>query len=100
MTCQTETIGRRPAGASADGEWVKNVVLGCLQDVGITPLHKPASTNINLPVSQGWRAACLGLCDGGQFHREDEYLLLESLPAGWAILQALHRRLFDEPANR
>jgi acetylornithine deacetylase/succinyl-diaminopimelate desuccinylase-like protein len=88
-----ESIGERPAAESVQAERIEPLVRRLLEGIGEIPGHQALSTNINLPLSKGWPAICLGLCQCGQFHRDDEYLDLDSLSRGWKLLDRLSQSL-------
>jgi tripeptide aminopeptidase len=54
--------------------------------VGAHVSFQQSSTDANIPLSQGIPAVCLGLTDGGNAHRHDEFILPANLGRG---LQAL-----------
>jgi len=40
-------------------------------------------------LSAAWPAIRLGLCRGGNFHREDEFVEIDSMSLGWSFLVKL-----------
>ena len=88
-----ETVGLRPAADAVDDGTLLNTVQRVWQrhDVPVAP--SVASTNINVPLTRGWRAVCVGIVDGGNGHRTDEYIETASLQTGWAMLNDLATEL-------
>lgn len=84
-----ELLGERPAGEQADRARLAPILETALGEWADPSHEGPMSTNINVPLAHGWNAACLGLCSGKHSHREDEYLLLDSLPQGWQSLDRI-----------
>jgi len=84
-----EIIGLRPAAAAVDDGTLLEIVRRVWQGHGVAVTGSVASTNINVPLTRGWRAVCVGLIAGGNGHRADEYIETASLPAGWALLTDL-----------
>lgn len=81
-----EITGERPAGSSVMPERVEPVITSLLNDIGEPSESVPRSTNINVPLHEGWPSVCIGICRGGRYHSADEYVELESLPKGWEFL--------------
>ena len=63
----------------------KTIVKGLLDFARQTKPERTES-NINLVLTHGWPAISLGLYRGGNTHRVDEYVELDSLPPCWNIL--------------
>jgi acetylornithine deacetylase/succinyl-diaminopimelate desuccinylase-like protein len=93
-----QLLGQRPAGTAPHQERLRPLVEAVL-DPTLRASEVPMSTNINVPIAHGWPAVCLGLCQCGNAHREDEYLRLDSLPIGWQGLDALFRLLQANPPS-
>ena len=88
-------IGERPAAKPVCPERIEPLVRQALtKHVGeAEPVLM--STNINIPLSAGWPAICVGLCCCPQYHREDEFVELDSLPKGWAVLNEISQQLLQ-----
>lgn len=84
--------GERPAAHPVKPARIEPLVRELLATVCENPLAVPRSTNINIPLVAGWPSVCMGLCFGGRFHSDEEYVELESLKDGWNLLY----RLFEE----
>ena len=85
--------GERPAAQSVASERIEPIVKRILSDVCVNPKSVPRSTNINIPLVFGWPSICMGLCRGGRFHSEEEYVEMGSLKDGWEVLLALTNEL-------
>ena len=92
-----QLLGERPAGTACHRDRLLPLVDAVLgQNAGSPPREVPMSTNINVPLAHEWPAVCLGLCQSGNAHREDEYVRLDSLPSGWHGLNHLLQFLLSE----
>lgn len=91
VTVRTILIGDRPAGEIADDHPLVQAAFGSLAAVGIQPQPgaRTSSTDANIPLSRGIPAVCIGVTDGGNAHRLDEWILPELLPRGLRHLLAL-----------
>lgn len=80
------TVGDRPAGSQpADGVLVQ-IADRVLADLGITARHSPGSTDANVPIALGIPAICIGVTNGDNVHRADEYINTAPIPTGFAHL--------------
>ncbi len=91
VTVRTTLIGDRPAGEIADDHPLVQAAFGSLAAVGIVPQAntRTSSTDANIPLSRGIPAVCIGVTDGGNAHRLDEWILPELLPRGLRHLLTL-----------
>ena len=80
------TVGDRPSGSIARDHPLVQAVVAAYHAVGATVNFQQSSTDANIPLSLGIPAVCIGLTDGGNAHRQDEYILPANLGRG---LQAL-----------
>lgn len=86
ISVHVETVGDRPAGAQpADGVLVQ-IADQVLNDLGITPQHRPGSTDANVPIALGIPAICIGVTNGDNVHREDEFINIAPISTGFAHL--------------
>jgi acetylornithine deacetylase/succinyl-diaminopimelate desuccinylase-like protein len=83
-----QLLGERPAGTASDRDRLTAFVRA-VQGDDSSVREAAMSTNINVPLAHGWPAVCMGLCQCGNAHREDEYVRLDSLPLGWHGLERL-----------
>ncbi len=91
-------LGERPAAEPTLLAATEEKIFGCYRRHGIIVTTEINSTNINLPLAHGWVAVQLGLCQGGNIHRPDEWLDIASLEKGWLILSDLLSAI-SEPIN-
>lgn len=80
------TVGDRPSGAIPREHPLVQTAVAAYHAVGATVSYQQSSTDANIPLSLGIPAVCVGLTDGGNAHRQDEYILPANLGRG---LQAL-----------
>ena len=79
-----ELIGDRPAGGIDDDHPLVQAAVQSLVAVGVQPqtANRISSTDANVPLSRGIPAVCIGITDGGNAHRLDEWITPELLPKG------------------
>jgi acetylornithine deacetylase/succinyl-diaminopimelate desuccinylase-like protein len=84
-------IGDRPAGALTEEHPLVQAAQRSLAAVGVQVQNnmRISSTDANIPLSQGIPAVCIGITDGGNAHRLDEWITPELLPKGMQHLLAL-----------
>lgn len=80
------TVGNRPSGAIARDHPLVQAAVAAYHAVGASVSYQQSSTDANIPLSQGIPAVCIGLTDGGNAHRHDEFIQPANLGRG---LQAL-----------
>lgn len=83
---QVVTVGDRPSGSIARDHPLVQAAVSAYHAVGASVSFQQSSTDANIPLSQGIPAICVGLTDGGNAHRLDEYIEPANLGRG---LQAL-----------
>ena len=86
-----EVIGDRPGGALADEHPLVLAAFRSLNALGVPPQGnmRISSTDANIPLSRGVPAVCIGITDGANAHRFDEWITPELLPKGMQHLMAL-----------
>lgn len=84
-----QTVGDRPSGAIDRDHPLVQAAVAAFQAVGATVSFQQSSTDANIPLSQGIPAVCIGLTDGGNAHRHDEYILPANLGRGMQALLLL-----------
>jgi tripeptide aminopeptidase len=84
-----DNIGSRPAGESSGIDPLIEAIRRIWMRHGYDLKAVPMSTNINVPVAYGWPCVCVGLFQGGHVHRNDEFLLTDSISTGRAMLTEL-----------
>ncbi|MBK8046812.1 MAG: M20/M25/M40 family metallo-hydrolase [Anaerolineales bacterium] len=88
---EMDGIGDRPGGGIADDHPLVQAAMRSLLAVGIQPQTnmRISSTDANIPLSRGLPAVCIGVTDGGNAHRPDEWISTELVPKGLQHLLAL-----------
>lgn len=76
------TVGDRPAGAIPRDHPIVQIVTAAYHTVGAPVSYHQGSTDANIPLSRGIPAVCIGLTDGGNAHRTDEYIEPATLGRG------------------
>lgn len=91
VTVKVELIGDRPSGEIATDHPLVTAAVSCLKDFGLTfdPSMRVSSTDANIPLSRGIPAVCVGVTDGGNAHRTDEWLDPRPLAKGVQHLMTL-----------
>ncbi len=84
---EVETVGERPAGSIADDHELARGALAALAEIGINGSLETASTDGNVPLSQGCPAVTIGITRGGNAHRLDEYI--EVAPIRFGLKQLI-----------
>lgn len=91
-----QLVGDRPAGSKADTTWMVDSIRQVHQALGLQTQVNAASTNANVPLTQGIPAVVIGTYTGGGTHRLDEWIDERSLLLGMKQLVltvlALQRR--------
>jgi acetylornithine deacetylase/succinyl-diaminopimelate desuccinylase-like protein len=86
-----ELIGDRPAGGLPDDHPLVQAAVQSLFAVGVQPqvANRISSTDANVPLSRGIPSVCIGITDGGNAHRLDEWIAPDLLPKGMQHLLAV-----------
>ncbi len=93
-----QVLGERPAGTVSRKSRIVQVATDVLASLGIDAIRDASSTDANIPISLGIPAICLGITDGGNAHREDEYIEIEPIPTGLTQLLLTAMRLAEDSA--
>ncbi|MBX0330449.1 M20/M25/M40 family metallo-hydrolase [Oscillochloris sp. ZM17-4] len=83
------TVGDRPSGTIPREHPLVQAAVGAYQAAGATISFQQSSTDANIPLSQGLPAICVGITDGGNAHRLDEFILPQNLGPGMQALLLL-----------
>ncbi len=83
------TVGDRPSGSIPREHPLVQAAVSAYQSVGANINFQQSSTDANIPLSQGLSAICVGITDGGNAHRRDEYILPANLGRGMQALLLL-----------
>jgi len=86
---QISKVGDRPSGAIPREHPLVQAAVAAYQMVGAQISFQQSSTDANIPLSLGIPAICVGLTDGGNAHRTDEYILPMNLGRGMQALLLL-----------
>jgi tripeptide aminopeptidase len=71
---ERQLVGDRPAGSKADTVWMVDTIRQVHEAIGIQTQVNAASTNANVPLSQGIPAVVIGTYTGKGTHRLDEWI--------------------------
>jgi tripeptide aminopeptidase len=82
VNLRIETVGERPAGAIARQSPLVQTASTALRLLGIEPRYEAASTDANVPLSQGIPAITVGITHGGGIHTEAEWIELSYCTQG------------------
>jgi acetylornithine deacetylase/succinyl-diaminopimelate desuccinylase-like protein len=75
-------VGDRPAGSQADTTWIVDTIRQVHATLGLQSQLNAASTNANVPLSQGIPAVVIGTYTGRGTHRLDEWIDERSIILG------------------
>jgi len=93
---ERQLVGDRPAGSQADTTWMVDVIGQVHAALGLQSQVSAASTNANVPLSQGIPAAVIGTYTGRGTHRLEEWIDERSIIVGMKqlvlVVLALQRR--------
>ncbi len=91
ITVEAITIGDRPAGEIANDHPLVAASFRWLAACGVSPNQslRISSTDANIPLSRGIPAVCIGITEGGNAHRLEEWLNPKLLPVGMRHLLLL-----------
>jgi len=78
----TEVLGDRPAGEIAPDAPVVRICVDALRALGVASTLDASSTDANVPIGLGIPAACIGIAEGGNAHRQEEYVRIPTIPTG------------------
>jgi di/tripeptidase len=94
VTVSVEVIGDRPSGGIAEDHPLVMEAVKALAAVGHphTTDLRISSTDANIPLSRGIPAICVGVTDGGNAHRLQEWISTEPLARGMSHLLLLSWR--------
>jgi tripeptide aminopeptidase len=79
---EPQLVGDRPAGSQADTAWMVDTIRQVHQALGIETQINAASTNANVPLSQGIPAVVIGAYTGKGTHRLEEWINERSVILG------------------
>ena len=82
LSFSIEVVGDRPSGDLPVQHELVLGALAALEALGIQGILETGSTDANIPLAAGCPAVTIGITRGGNAHRPDEYIELESIEAG------------------
>lgn len=83
---EVEVVGDRPAGALPSDSGMVPIGVKVLDALGMEAICDASSTDANIPISRGIPSMCIGLTNGGNVHRVDEYIRVRPIAIGFAQL--------------
>jgi acetylornithine deacetylase/succinyl-diaminopimelate desuccinylase-like protein len=86
---RAQVVGDRPSGTIPRDHALVQAAVAAYQSVGASVSYQQSSTDANIPLSQGIPAVCVGLTDGGNAHRSDEFIIPSNLGRGMQALLLL-----------
>lgn len=87
LQIETKLVGSRPAGSIPASSPLVKLCQEVYEKMGFVPQYTPKSTDANIPLKMGIPAICLGISNGANAHRIDEWIEIE--PARQGIQAAL-----------
>lgn len=81
-------IGDRPGGGIPDDHPLVQAAIASLKALGVKPQlsMRISSTDANIPLSRGVPAVCIGVTEGGNAHRTDEWIATQPVETGLRYL--------------
>jgi len=79
---EVREVGFRPAGGLAPDHGLVRVCAAVLRRLNVSPQYSPASTDANIPLSQGIPAVTLGVTRGGGAHTRGEWIEIAPMVRG------------------
>ncbi len=79
---ECQLVGDRPAGSKADTVWMVDTIRQVHETLGLQTQVNAASTNANVPLSQGIPAVVIGTYTGKGTHRLEEWIDERSIILG------------------
>jgi tripeptide aminopeptidase len=82
LSLSIEVVGDRPAGSIPPQHPLVQGALSALEMVGTKGTLENGSTDANVPLAAGYPAVTIGITQGGNAHRLDEYIETKPIAAG------------------
>lgn len=86
VVIEITTVGDRSPGRIARDHPLVKMATAAYQAAGATVSYGIGSTDANVPLSMGIPAVCVGIGDGANAHRLDEYIQIDRVGAGMRAL--------------
>ncbi len=77
-----EILGDRPAGELPPDAPIVRLCVDALRALGVAPTLDASSTDANVPIGLGIPAICIGIAEGGNAHRLEEFIRTPTIPTG------------------
>lgn len=84
-----EIMGDRPAGEQPADAPIVRTCMDILRVLDVTPTLDMSSTDANVPIGLGIPAVCIGIAEGGNAHRLEEFIKVSTIPTGMQQLLLL-----------
>lgn len=99
VVVKSEVIGHRPGGGISSQHRLVQSALEALEVGEVIDCKLGiASTDANVPLSQGYPAICIGLTKGGHAHTIREHIEINTIPNGYKVLSHLVNGALMDPA--
>lgn len=85
----TSIVGNRPAGSIPRDHPLVQSAMAAFRSTGASISFQQGSTDANIPLSRNIPAVCIGLTDGGNAHRLDEFIVPARISHGMQALLLL-----------
>lgn len=86
---RASVVGNRPAGAIPREHPLVQSAMAAFRSTGASISFQQGSTDANIPLSRNIPAVCIGLTDGGNAHRLDEFIVPARISHGMQALLLL-----------
>ncbi|MBE2195156.1 MAG: M20/M25/M40 family metallo-hydrolase [Anaerolinea sp.] len=84
---EVTVVGDRPAGAIPRSHSLPQLAQNVLQWMGVRPLFETGSTDANMLLAKGIPTVTIGITNGGNAHRTDEYIETSGILKGiWQLI--------------
>ncbi len=85
LTTHIEFLGERPAGAQTESDPLIQMAAEGLRWIGREPTFEASSTDMNIPISFGIPAVCVGVTEGERGHTVHEAVRIAPFEQGLAL---------------
>ncbi len=89
LSFNIEVVGDRPAGRTNDDHPLVQLAVRTLEQVGVKPTLEIGSTDGNISLADGCPTVTIGITQGGNAHRIDEFIETEPVAQGLQQLTLL-----------
>jgi acetylornithine deacetylase/succinyl-diaminopimelate desuccinylase-like protein len=92
---ETKIIGDRASGSIPREHPLVQLAIRAYAEIGVSPSFEAGSTDANIPLSRGLPCICVGLAQGSNAHRPDEYIETKDVGRGLEVLTKIVRSAFE-----